>query len=97
MKNRFENAATALSLLGLGSGFSIAGILIVLKQYDLEGSLTKGIPGFVLGIIFLIATFFYIKRYYFVPRPDNVSSRFSSVDPTLLTTHNRTPPNVVFM
>jgi hypothetical protein len=59
---RLENAAIALSLFGLGFGFSMLGILILAKGESDGGSLISGALGIVVGALFLLCAFYFCKH-----------------------------------
>ena len=59
---RLENAAIALSLFGLGFGFSILGILILAKGESASGSWISGALGIVVGALFLLCAFYFCKH-----------------------------------
>ena len=59
---RLENTAIALSLFGLGFGFSILGILILAKGESAGGSWISGALGIVVGALFLLCAFYFCKH-----------------------------------
>jgi hypothetical protein len=59
---RLENAAIALSLFGLGFGFSMLGILILAKGESDGGSWFSGALGIVVGALFLLCAFYFCKH-----------------------------------
>jgi hypothetical protein len=59
---RLENIAIALSLVGLGFGFSILGVLILAKGESAGGSWISGALGIVVGALFLLCAFYFCKH-----------------------------------
>jgi hypothetical protein len=53
-QRRAENISTTISLIGLAFGFSVLGLLIVVKEHDGGASITGGVLGILLGAAFLI-------------------------------------------
>jgi hypothetical protein len=52
---RLEKISTIISLAGLALGFSVLGLLIVVKGHDGGASIIGGILGILLGATFLMA------------------------------------------
>jgi TRAP-type C4-dicarboxylate transport system permease small subunit len=61
-QKRLEKISTALSLLALGLGFSVLGLLIVAKEREDGASIASGIPGIFLGATLMIAACLHWKR-----------------------------------
>jgi hypothetical protein len=61
-QRQLEKIATAISLFGMATGFSVLGLLIVVNQHDGGASIPGGIFGILLGAAFLIAACLHLKR-----------------------------------
>ena len=61
-QRQLEKISTAISLFGMAMGFSVLGLLIVVKQHDGGASIPGGIFGILLGATFLIAAWLHLKR-----------------------------------
>lgn len=59
-QSRLEKTAIALTLIGLGFGFCILGVLA--KGGPAGGSWINGILGIVIGALFLLSSFYFCKR-----------------------------------
>ena len=59
-QSRLEKTAIALTMIGLGFGFCILGILA--NGGPAGGSCTNGILGIVIGALFLLSSFYFCKR-----------------------------------
>jgi hypothetical protein len=55
IQRRLEKISTIISLAGLALGFSVLGLLIVVKEHDSGASIIGGILGILLGAAFLMA------------------------------------------
>jgi hypothetical protein len=55
IQRRLEKISTIISLAGLALGFSVLGLLIVVKEHDGGASIIGGILGILLGAAFLMA------------------------------------------
>jgi hypothetical protein len=60
-QNRLEKIAIALNLVGLGFGFCVLGILILVKGAPASGSWISGILGITVGALFLSFAFYFCK------------------------------------
>jgi hypothetical protein len=54
-QRQLQKISTSISLVGLALGFSVLGLLIVVKEHDGGASITGGILGILQGAAFLIA------------------------------------------
>jgi uncharacterized membrane protein YidH (DUF202 family) len=61
-QKRLEKISTAISLLALGLGFSVFGLLIVAKEHEDAASTAGGILGIFLAVTFLTAVCLHWKR-----------------------------------
>jgi peptidoglycan/LPS O-acetylase OafA/YrhL len=55
IQRRLEKISTIISLAGLALGFSVLGLMIVVKEHDGGAAIIGGILGILLGAAFLIA------------------------------------------
>ena len=62
IQRRLEKISSIISLAGLALGFSVLGLLIVVKEHDGGASIIGGILGILLGAAFLIAACLHLRR-----------------------------------
>jgi peptidoglycan/LPS O-acetylase OafA/YrhL len=61
-QRRLEKISTKISLFSMAMGFSVLGLMIVMKQHDGGASIPGGILGILLGAAFLIAACLHWKH-----------------------------------
>jgi hypothetical protein len=61
-QDRVEKTAIALNLIGLGLGFCVLGIFILVKRTIAGGNWIHGILGIVVGLVLLLFAFYFCKH-----------------------------------